>query len=106
MKVILAFVISLLAAVLVCAISISIYAQAPTPATPPPVVPALDAQSKAKLDSVQRAAQLANTSCQALDAVKVYNDMRSLVQADVERAYPGLTVNWQTLTLMPKAATK
>ena len=71
----------------VCAVFVSlfvvgsVFAQAPTAPVP---VPALDAASKAKLDTVQRAAQVANTSCQALDAVKVYNDIRSLVHADLE----------------------
>jgi len=78
-------------------------AQAPTSAPAAAAAPALDAASKAKLETVQRAAQLANTSCQALEAVKVYNDIRALVQTDLEAKYPNYTVNWQTFTLMPKA---
>jgi len=107
MKIILAFVVSFLVALLVFVGGL-VYVHAQALAAPPPVIPALDAQSKAKLDSVQRAALFANSSCQALEAVKVYNDMRALVQADVERVYPGLTVNWATspFALMAKAATK
>lgn len=79
----------------------SAFAQAPVTA---PVVPVVDAATKARLDTVQRAATVATSSCQALDAVKVYNEIRASTQADVEAKYPGFTVNWSTLGLMAKPA--
>jgi hypothetical protein len=83
----------------------TVFAQAPVP------LPTLDPASKAKLDTVQRAASLANTSCQALEAVKVYSEIRSFVEADLTTSIPCLkagtcAINWSTFTLMAKAPGK
>ena len=46
----------------------------------------------------------ANAACSALDSFKHYENARALVNAQLDAKYPGFSFNWQTRTLVAKAA--
>ena len=73
-----------------------------TTAQPVVAVPALDELETTLLRFVRDAQTKASSACQALDAVKDYDKMRTTTQGQIEKRHPGFTVNWQTFLLTAK----
>ena len=65
--------------------------------------PVLSLDDRMLLQTLAQLGTVANTECQALDAVKRYNDALKAITTHVEGKYPGYAVDFQRLALVPKA---
>lgn len=74
----------------------------------PPSAPSVpqDELVKAWLETLQARAEIANTACQGLEAVRRYQTLLRDRTHDIEVRLPGYTVDPQRLTLVPKPSQK
>jgi hypothetical protein len=70
---------------------------------PAPAAPK-DELVQAWIETVQIAAQFANSECQQLDSVKKFNQLRQVTQTKVEGRLPGYTVDWSKFAVVVKPA--
>jgi hypothetical protein len=92
---------SVFVASLVLGFVISAAAQAPAPVAAPPQ----DELVTAWIDTAKLAAQLANSQCQQLEAVKQFQRVQADTLKKVEARMPGYTVNWATFAVERKTVT-